>query len=301
MCNRGHREGPDRDFEKYGTCSYEKVSDLVVDGNYEAFLALGDLQYLRGGLEKFRTLYDPAYGRVKDITWPVPGNHENYTRTDGLWGAGYYAYFGAIAHPPTGWYSKDIGGWHVIMLNSQLCKEKSWLPQIGMIHDIPHSGCRAGSEQYDWLKQDLAAHPNSEYPCTLAAFHHPLFKWSYWPLRKTDRVQRPLWRLLRNHGADVVLNGHQHGYQRFEPLNTRGELSDKGMAEFIVGTGGDTYQQVAEPGHWNYVPKPTGLASVQGNSYGILEMTLGTDGYSWNFKTAEGEPEFSDSGSADCR
>jgi len=300
VCNRGPKEGPIRNIEKYGLCEYMTVSDLVVDGDYDAFFALGDLQYLRGSLEKFRTFYDESYGRVKDITVPVPGNHEYYTRTDGMWGAGYYTYFGKAAHPPNGYYSQDIGDWHVITLNTQLCKEKSWLPRFGMIHGLPGDGCRPGDPQYEWLQRDLASHPNSEYACTMAVMHHPLFKWSYWPLRKTDRVQRPLWRLLMRAGADVALAGHQHDYQRFEPLNTRGELSDKGMAQFISGLGGDTYQQIAKEGAWNYQPKPTGLAAVQGSSYGILEMTLNPEGYDFRFVTAEGQEPFEDSGSADC-
>ena len=304
VCHRGPQEGPNRNIKKYGECVYDKVSDLVVEGDYDAFLALGDLQYLRGALDRFNRYYDPAYGRVKDITYPVPGNHEYYTFEHGRWGDGYYRYFGQAAHPPRGYYSFDVGDWHVVALNSQLCKEKSWLPRVQYVRGLPGDGCRPGDPQYEWLKRDLAAHPNTEYACTLAYMHHPLFKWSYWPIRKTDRVQRPLWRLLRTAGADVVLAGHWHNYQRFEPINTRGEPSDKGMAEFIVGTGGDFYNPLPTEEAGAYggeQPKPEGLAAADWGTHGILEMTLHPDSYDYRFITAEGEEPFEDSGSAECR
>ena len=301
VCHRGPKEGPNRDIEEYGLCEAMAVSQLVLDGDYEAFLALGDLQYLRGNLKRFREYYDPTYGRVKDITLPVAGNHEYYTRTDGEWGAGYYTYFGERARGPNGYYATDVGDWRVLVLNSQLCKEKSWLPRVGYVHDIPGSGCRPGDPQYEWLERQLASHPNEEQPCTLAAFHHPLFKWTRWPKRETDRVQAPLWRLLRSAGADVVLNGHQHNYQRFEPLNSRGEPSENGMTEFIVGTGGDTYGPFPEGDTWDGEPKPAGLAAYEGKTYGILDLTLEPTGYSWEFVTAEGQPAFEDAGSTDCR
>jgi hypothetical protein len=301
VCHRGTKEGPVRDIERYGICDAMAVSQLVVDGDYEKFLALGDLQYLRGNIERYRAYYDESFGRVKAITMPVAGNHEYYTRTDGMWGAGYYTYFGQQAHPPFGYYSTDIGAWHVVILNSQLCKEKSWLPRVDYVHGLPGDGCRPGDPQYEWLVQDLRDHPNSEYRCTLAAFHHPLYKWTEWPKRPTDRVQAPLWRLLRAASVDVVLNGHQHNYQRFEPMNARGEPSDKGMAEFIVGTGGDTYGPFPAGDTWDGEPKPAGLVAYEGKTYGILDLALEPTSYSWEFVTAEGHPVFEDTGTAQCR
>ncbi|MEX0832896.1 MAG: metallophosphoesterase [Actinomycetota bacterium] len=304
VCHRGPLEGPNRNIERYGECVYPLVSDLVVEGDYDAFLPLGDLQYLQGDLERFNRYYDPSYGRVKNITRPVPGNHEYYTREKGMWGAGYYSYFGPRSHPPHGYYSYNLGDWHLIALNSQLCKEKSWLPRLEYVRGLPGDGCRPGDPEFEWLKRDLARHPNDEYKCTLAYMHHPLFKWSYYDVRETDRVQRPLWRLLRAAGVDVVLAGHWHNYQRFEPLNTKGEVSDKGIVEFIVGTGGDFYNPLPEKGAGAYVahqPKPEGLAAAAGQTHGILEMTLNPTGYDYEFITAEGQPEYEDAGSTDCR
>lgn len=301
VCHRGAKEGPNRNIDKWGTCDSMAVSQLVLDGNYRAFLALGDLQYLRGDIERYRKFYDETFGRVKDITMPVAGNHEYYTYANGRWADGYYTYFGAQAHPPHGYYSTNIDGWHVIVLNSQLCKEKSWLPRVGYVHGLPGDGCRPGDPQYEWLARDLRDHPNSEYACTLAAFHHPLFKWTEWAKRETDVIQRPLWRLLDRRGVDLVLNGHQHNYQRFEPMHANGQPSEDGISEFIVGTGGDTYGPFPEGDSWDGEPKPGGLVALEGQTYGVLDLTLGTDSYDWEFVTADGHPEFEDSGSADCR
>lgn len=287
VCHRGHKEGPIRP-DKYGECRYTKVSDIVANGDYDAFLALGDLQYLQGDYDRFMKYYDPSYGRVKNITQPVPGNHEHYTPG----AAGYFRYFGARAHPPKGYYSYDLGEWHMVALDSQLCKNKTWYPDKGYVHDLPGWGCRPGDPQYEWLKKDLAENADAE--CTLAYMHHPMFKWSYWAIRKTDRIQKPLLKLLYEYGADVVLTGHWHNYQRFDTMNPEGEVDPMGAAEFIVGTGGDTYGPLPKR------EQPTGLLEVHDGSYGVLEMTLHPDSYDWDFISAEGEPPYSDPGSAEC-
>lgn len=288
VCNRGTKEGPNR-APKYGLCDSMAVSDIVVDGSYDAFFALGDEQYLRGSYQHFTGYYDPSYGRVKDITYPILGNHEHYTPG----AAGYFEYFGPRAHPPTGYYSFDIGKWHVIALDTQLCKNKIWYRRTGMVYNLPGWGCKANSPQYQWLQQDLEA--NGDAACTMALMHHPMYKWSYWPIRKDHRIQKPFLKLLQQNGADVVLAGHWHDYQRFEPMNARGKTDPNGMAEFIVGTGGDTYSPLPTK-----MPKPVGLAVAHDGSYGVLQMTLHPESYDWQFVTAAGEPAFRDSGSAQC-
>ena len=125
--------------------------------------------------------------------------------------------------------------------------------------------------------------------------HHPMYKWSYWPIREDHRIQKPFLKLLQQSGADVVLAGHWHDYQRFEPMNARGHADPKGLAEFIVGTGGDTYSPLPTK-----MPKPEGLVVAHDGSYGVLQMTLHPDSYDWKFVTAEGQPPFDDSGSAQC-
>ena len=137
VCNSGPEEGPDR-APKYGLCEYMAVSDIVANGSYDAFFALGDEQYLRGSYQHFTDFYDPSYGRVMGITYPIPGNHEHYTPD----AAGYFEYFGERAHPPTGYYSFDIGKWHVVALDTQLCKNKIWYRTTGMVHNLPGWGAR---------------------------------------------------------------------------------------------------------------------------------------------------------------
>lgn len=288
VCTRGHKEGAER-APQYGKCRYEKVSDIVADGNYDAFLALGDEQYLRGQYANFMRWYDPSYGRVKNITYPIPGNHEYYTPG----AAGYYRYFGKRAHGAPGYYSFDLGEWHVVALNSQLCKNKTWYPDTGYVHNLPGWGCHAGSPEYRWLERDLTQHDDAA--CTMALMHHPMYKWSYWDLRDDHRIQKSLLKLLDAHGADVVLTGHWHNYQRFAPMNPRGHTDPNGAAEFIVGTGGDTYNPPPKN-----MPEPEGLEFFNDGSYGILQMTLHPDSYDWKFVAAAGEDPVDDAGTAPC-
>ncbi|HET6622980.1 MAG TPA: Calx-beta domain-containing protein, partial [Gaiellaceae bacterium] len=174
-------------------CRQRATSDLLVRKRYAAVLALGDLQYEDATRAKFGASYDPSWGRLRSITRPVPGNHEY--RTDGA--DGYFGYFGAAAGDPAkGYYSYDLGGWHLVALNSS-CSE------VG--------GCGAGSRQERWLRADLAA---SSAPCTLAYWHHPRFSSGS---HGSDPSYEAFWRALYEAGADVVLVGHDHDYERFAP------------------------------------------------------------------------------------
>jgi hypothetical protein len=265
-------------------CRYDAVSDVIAAGGYQAFLALGDEQYEYGRYQDFLDNYDAYFGRLLPITRPVPGNHEY--GTDG--GAGYFRYFGAIAHGPRGWYSFELGGWHVIALNSAVCSPSTGAP------------CGPGSRQYDWLKADLDAHPNSSYPCTLAYWHHPVWDWekyqnNHWITSYDLDRARPFWRLLVARGADVVLNGHNHNYQRYAPMDGRGRRDRAGIREFIVGTGGRNLNGLGSPS-----TLPPTLAAAQGASFGALALTLRPGDFSWRFQTAAGSRAYADSGSAAC-
>ena len=211
---------------------------------------------------------------MKSITRPVPGNHEynNGSGTDcdptGN-AAGYYGYFGAAAGDPTkGYYSYNVGGWHLIALNSN-CSN------VG--------GCGANSAQVQWLRQDLAANPAK---CTLAYWHHPLFTSGEYSPGITS--VRPLFQALYDYDADVVLNGHDHNYERFAPQTANG-VSDttRGVRQFIVGTGGKSL----------YSPQtPIANSDVRNNSaYGVLKLTLHQISYEWEFVPAAGS-SFSDAG-----
>jgi acid phosphatase type 7 len=266
-------------------CRYDDVSNLIAAGGYQAFLALGDNQYEAGSYPDYLADYDAYFGRFLPITYPVPGNHE-YGTADA---AGYFQYFGDVARGPNGWYSYDLGGWHVIALNSAICS-----PYTG-------AACDAGTPEYDWLKADLAAHPNSRYPCTLAYWHHPVWDWekyqnNHWVQSFDYDRAKPFWQLLYRAGADVVLSGHNHNYQRYAPMNAAGAAdASRGIREFIVGTGG---RNINNLGSVSTMP-PT-FVTGQDTSFGVLALTLRADSYGWSFKTTAGSPAYADSGSAAC-
>ncbi len=259
------------------TCRQKYTSNLLVNAGLSAVLPLGDNQYFCGGYTAFLKSYDLSWGRVKSITHPVVGNHEYLTGggtgcSSTTNAAGYFKYFGSAAGSPTkGYYSYNIGAWHLIALNSS-CSEAG--------------GCSATSPQGKWLAADLAANPNV---CTLAYWHIPLFSSS--GTLKSKSVQ-PLWQILYNNGADVILNGHSHFYERFAPQTPSGKSdSANGIREFVVGTGGATH---------------TGIGTVAANSqvrnnttYGVLELTLHATSYSWKFMPEAGKT-FSDSGTTNC-
>ena len=249
-------------------CRQRATSDQLVGAGYEAVLALGDIQYEDGAFAKFGASYDPSWGRVKGITHPAPGNHEYGTGG----AAGYYQYFGAAAGDPTkGYYSFDLGGWHLIALNSNCAA-------VG--------GCGVGTTQEQWLRADLAAH--SSTACTLAFWHHPRFSSGE---HGSDSTYSAFWQALYDANADVVLVGHDHDYERFAPQTASGALdTTRGIREFVVGTGGK--EQRTFP-----TTQPNRQAwSVE--SLGILELTLGSSGYAWRFVPAVGT--FTDAGTASC-
>src|SRR5919204_1683166 len=212
-----------------GSCRESATSDLLVNGGFTAVLPLGDDQYNCGGLAAFQQSYDPTWGRVKPATHPVIGNHEydtsGGTDCDPTGNAGgYWGYYGAAAGDTgKGYYSYDIGSWHIIALNSNVGCAKV--------------ACSAGSTQEQWLKADLAAHPAA---CTLAYWHAPRFSSS---ISSPASAYLPFWQDLYAAGADVILNGHIHNYERFAPQDPSGNLDNAaGIREFIVGTGGKGLQ-----------------------------------------------------------
>jgi hypothetical protein len=199
---------------------------------------------------------------------PAIGNHDyDYG------GSGYFNYFGAAAGDPTrGYYSYDLGSWHVIVLNSN-CN------QIG--------GCDIGSPQEQWLRTDLAANPA---PCTVAYWHHPLFTSS----NSVDPAtfMRPMWQDLYNAGVDLVLNGHAHVYERFAPQNPSGGADPtRGIREITVGTGGAEL-------HTFWTPVANSEVRNQ-TTWGVLKVTLNASSYSWQFVPVAGQT-FTDSGSTAC-
>jgi 3',5'-cyclic AMP phosphodiesterase CpdA len=230
---------------------------------------LGDNAYTSGTAEQFRDCYGPTWGRHLERTRPAVGNHDY--RTKGA--AAYFAYFGAAAGPPDkGYYSYDLGKWHVVVLNSN-CGE------IG--------GCRAGSPQEQWLRRDLAQHPAL---CTVAMWHHPRF--SSASEHGDDSATQDLWKALEEAGAELVLSGHDHTYERFAPRDADGRPDpERGIRQFVVGTGGR--HEYA----WGTI-EPTSQAH-DNETFGVLKLTLHPDSYDWEFVPVEGGT-FTDSGTAKC-
>jgi len=230
-------------------------------------MAVGDLAYPDGSKENL-ACYDKTWGRVKARTRPAPGNHEFHAA-----GARpYFDYFGTAAGPKGGYYSYELGTWHIVVLNSE-CKD------IG--------GCDAGSREVKWLRADLAAHPAA---CTLAYFHKPLF--SSGSAHGNDLEMKPLWQVLYDANADVVINGHDHNYERFAPQNPD-RVSDaaRGIREFVVGTGGKNHRPVL-------LAKPNS-ESRNADAFGVLKLTLRSGGYDWQFISEPGKA-FRDAGSGTC-
>jgi hypothetical protein len=257
-------------------CHQMATSNLLVNAGLQAVLPLGDLQYYCGSEAAFMASYGPSWGRVKSITYPAPGNHEY--QTSGSFGCttgaqGYFAYWAPAAGDPTrGYYSFDIGSWHLISLNSN-CGE------IG--------GCGVGSAEERWLRADLAAHPSR---CTLAYWHHPPFTSSVAPADTARTIA--LLRDLYAARVELLLNGHQHNYERFAPQTPAGVADPaNGIREFVVGTGGEDLRPFGAPIANSEVR--------QDDTFGVLELTLRPDSYAWQF-IPEAGGDFTDSGSFAC-
>ena len=248
-------------------CRQLATSKLLLADRYSAVLTLGDNQYEDGSYRKYLAAYAPSWGRVKRRTRPTPGNHEYETAG----AAGYFRYFGRAAGPPgRGYYSFDVGAWHLVSLDSN-CAD------VG--------GCETGSPQERWLRRDLAAHPAR---CTLAYWHHPRFSSG---MHGSDADIAGLWQALSEKRADVVLVGHDHDYERFAPLDGAG-MPDaaRGIREFVVGTGGKS--------HRAFESRAPGSQARDATTFGILALTLRPGGYDWRFVPAVGS--FTDRGSGRC-
>jgi hypothetical protein len=229
--------------------------------------ALGDTAYESGTPREFSNCYEPTWGRHRDRTRPAIGNHE-YGTDDGR---GYFEYFGlAAGKGGEGWYSYELGEWHVVVLNSN-CGRVS---------------CERGSPQLEWLEADLAA---SDARCTLAYWHHPRF--SSGTHGSSPKLQ-PFWAELHADDADLVLVGHDHDYERFAPLGVDGDPdAQTGIREFVVGTGGAALRDFESP--------VQGSEVRESDTHGVLQLTLGEGRYEWRFVPVEGE-SFTDSGSGSC-
>ncbi len=247
----------------------EKPAALL-DGIDGTVFTLGDNVQGRGTAEEFARYYDPTWGRHKDRTKPAVGNHEYRTPE----ASPYFEYFGDTAgDPDKGYYSYDLGEWHVVVLNTN-CEK------VG--------GCGAESPQVRWLKEDLAA--NSDKACTLAMGHHPLF--TSGDKHGPQNKMKPLYEELYAAGVEAILSGSEGNYERFAPQDPQGNADPQGIRQFIVGTGGHYLSSFGD----DVLPN----SEVRNaDTHGVIKLTLRSDGYDWEFIPVGGET-FTDSGSARC-
>jgi PKD repeat protein len=241
----------------------DELTAQLLDTIPGTVITLGDNAYPHGALADYTNCYAPTWGRHKARTKPIPGNHEY--ETPGA--SGYFSYFGAAAGDPAkGYYSYDLGDWHIVALNGY----------------VAHA---AGSTQEQWLRADLGA---STKRCTLAYWHGPLFSSG----SLTDTTMRPLWQALYDDGAEVVLAGHEHHYERFAPQTAAGAADPAyGIRQIVVGTGGS--------GLFGFGTVAPNSEVRNAATFGVLRVTLRPDGYDWKFIPIQGQT-FTDQGSGTC-
>ena len=241
-----------------------QVTALLLDRIPGTVFTVGDHAYPAGTAKQFQDCYGPTWGRHKARTRPSPGNHDYLTNN----AAPYYEYFGDNAGPERrGYYSYEVGAWHVVSLNSAVAAD-------------------ARSPQVKWLREDLAAHPT---PCTLAYWHVPVFSSG---AHGNSLQMLEVWKVLYEARADVVVNGHDHDYERFAPQDPKGKRNpERGIRAFVVGTGGG--------GVYRFKRIRPNSEARSDAAYGVLRLTLGATSYEWDFVRGAG-PAFTDSGTATC-
>jgi acid phosphatase type 7 len=244
----------------------EATAALIEDIPGTVF-TLGDNVYEVGSAEEYAECYEPGWGRFKDRTYPAVGNHEYFGSDDA---AGYFDYFGeAAGEAGKGWYSYDIGAWHIVVLNSE-CEF------VG--------GCDKESEQGQWLTEDLEANATD---CMLAYWHTPRFS----PGGGFNDSTAYFWQVLYDYDTELILNGHDHFYVRFAPQTPDGALDEAGgIRQITVGTGGAEL--------FGFDSDAENIEARNRFAFGVLKLTLRADQYAWEFISTNGL--FSDSGEADC-
>jgi 3',5'-cyclic AMP phosphodiesterase CpdA len=249
-------------------CHMGATARLLGKLDPQVVLTLGDNQYENGTLAKFHRSYDRSWGRLKGRTRPAPGNHDYRTPR----ATGYFDYFGPAAGPRSrGYYSFNLGGWHLLALNSECA-------QVG--------GCAKGSRQERWLRADLAAHPAR---CTLAYWHKPRFSSG---MHGNNATYTAFWQALYRAGAEVVLVGHDHDYERFAPQTPSGRADRaRGIRQFVVGTGGKT--------HYGFRTMRANSQVRNSGTFGVLRLALHPAGYDWRFVPEPGKT-FTDRGHGTC-
>jgi hypothetical protein len=243
----------------------DEATARLLDDISGTIFTTGDNVYPDGTADEFANCYGPSWGRHKERTRPSAGNHDYHTED----AVGYFDYFGSLAgQPGMGYYSYNRGAWHIIVLNSNIAVE-------------------AGSPQEQWLRADLATYA---VDCTLAYWHHSRF--TSGSVHGSNVDMQPLWQALYDFGADVVLGGHEHNYERFAPQDPQGNPDpSKGIRQFVIGTGGSSLYAFGDT---------IANSEVRSNdTHGVLKLILLPTSYSWEFIPVAGKT-FTDAGNAPC-
>lgn len=245
--------------------SGDSATATLLDGIPGTVFTTGDNVYNNGTAAEFSSWYAPTWGRHRARTRPSPGNHDY--NTSGA--TGYYTYFGTQAGPSgRGYYSYDLGNWHIVSLNSNISTTST-------------------SAQVQWLRSDLAA---STKPCTLAYWHHPLF--TSGANHAPSTATRPLYQALYDYNADVVVWGHNHQYERFAPTNPNGAADPaRGLRSFVAGMGG--------AGRYGFGTIQPHSEARNSSTWGVVKFTLHAGSYDWQYVPVAGQ-SYSDSGTGAC-
>jgi acid phosphatase type 7 len=259
------------DIARCGASGDLKTAAIIKKNPTATVLPLGDNAYENGAPLDYANCYNPAWGPFLNRTKPVPGNHDYLTPG----AAGYFGYFGAAAGTPgKGYYSYNLGSWHLIAINSS-CGDAG--------------GCGSGSPQEKWLRADLAANKSM---CTLAYWHHPYYSSPATGGTGATPGMATIFEDLYKAGAEIVLSGHVHAYERFAPQNDfAGVDSARGVVQFVVGTGGSNFTPLLQPAAAN-------LLVSEDTVFGVLKLTLHPTSYTYQFIPISGK--FTDTGTVNC-
>lgn len=242
------------------------IESVLREYPHAAVFTAGDNAYGEGTRAQFKNCFGPTWGKFKDRIHPAIGNHEYLTDQ----GAPYFEYFGEAAGAPgEGFYSYDLGDWHILVMNS----------------NCDYIACGPNSRQVAWMTEDLKANPTQ---CSLAVWHHPRFSSG---LAGDSGIINPFWRTAIDLGVDVIVSGHDHDYERFDPMDALGNADPNGARLFVVGAGG------GELRGWGEI-KPNSVVRYNGD-HGVISFVLYPNRYEWTFHPAE-DLALTDSGSADC-
>lgn len=264
------------------TCHQGQTADRMVELDPDAVAVLGDNQYQNGEVENFISMYGPTWGRLKDITLPAIGNHEYEGDPERDQDSGYFEYFGDAAGDPTqGYYRWSLGDWTIFVLNSGAIDYTRTGGGSALPNDCWPVSCAAGSTQLTWLIGELDSLPDDA--CVLAYWHHPRFSSGYGGINRDYSETGLMYDALYEHGAEILLTGHAHNYERFEPVQPDGTPdAANGIANFVVGTGGRSL--FSDPG-----PQPETSETLYTDAFGVLELTLEPDSWTSRFVTETGD------------